>query len=187
MRVWRGSDLAPLASHALTDWAWSVAPRGGRLLAAEGRGAAVLDAATGAVLRRVPPPDDGVPPCGDSARVDGSRDGRTLFVAHARGGVDAVDLRAPPAAAAHTLLRAAGGGGGPAHLTYDDHWLALASGRAGVALIDARRPGAALSPRPPRRLGWAGAGGGARCADVAGRWVAAGWDDGGVRTWRFGG
>ena len=187
VRVWRAGgagDDPPTqaAAFPLTDWGWSVAPRGGRLLVAEGRGAVVFDAATGAVERRVPPRAAAAACGGDSARADGGRDGRTLFLAHAHGGVDAIDLRAPPSATPTCLLRA--GGPPPSHLSHDDPWLALAAGRAGVALLDARHPGAAAR-RPPRRLGWTG--GGARCADVAGRWVAAGWDDGGVRTWRFGG
>ena len=175
VRVWRagggagGDPPCQAAAFPLTDWGWSVAPRGGRLLVAEERGAVVIDACTGAVERRIRPRDGSAACDGDSARVDGGRDGRSLFIAHADGGVDAIDLRASPSATPTCPLRV--GGPPPSQLSHDDPWLALAAGRAGVALLDARHPGAAAR-RPPRRLGWAG--GGARCADVAGRWVAAG-------------
>ena len=115
------------------------------------------------------------------AEWDGTRDGRTLFVAGADGGVDAVDLRSPSPS---SLALARPGGPPPSSLAHDDPWLALATGSGGVTLLDARAP-----RRAPRRLG-AGLAGRPACArsvDIQGRWVAAAFDDSaGVRVWRFG-
>ena len=124
---------------------------------AEGRGAAVFDAETGRAVRRVAPSEADGGRRGDAARVEGSRDGRTLLVARADGSLESVDLRAggggggggtssrrsaPATTATTTLLLP--GGPAPSGLAFDDPWIALASGRGGVALLDARRPRAPL-------------------------------------------
>jgi len=181
-RLWSRPSLACVAVLPLVDWGWGAVVRGGRALVAEGRGAAAFDAATGALLRRLPPRPAPPGAClGHGARVDGTRDGRTLFVAGADGGVDAVDLRSPSPS---SLALARPGGPPPSSLAHDDPWLALATGSGGVTLLDARAP-----RRAPRRLG-AGLAGRPACArsvDIQGRWVAAAFDDSaGVRVWRFG-
>lgn len=134
--------------YQLEDWGWSVAPRANRVLVAEGRGAAVFDAETCKVLLRVPPSEADGGRRGDAARVEGTRDGRALFLARADGSLERRDLRcccrydrkgrSATSSATTTLLLP--GGPPPSGLAFDDPWIALASGRGGVALLDARRP-----------------------------------------------
>ena len=199
----------------LCDWGWAVAPRAGTLLVAEGRGAAVFDAETGKLLRRVAPSAaDGVRR-GDAARVDGTRDGMILLVARADGSLESVDLRSRTSTRNGTTTLLLPGGPPPSGLAFDDPWIALASGRGGVALLDARMPRAALAtfsaagkgkgeataagtatttpakpplpiPRPPRRLGWSSSAA-VRCVEISGLWIVGGCDDSSVRTWWFGG
>jgi len=210
VRVWdvsaAGAASPCLAAKALADWVWSAAPRGGRVVCAEGRGAAVLDGETLALLARVPPfstaqaaaPYTLSTPVAPCARVDGSRDGRTLFVAHADSGVASYDLRAPgrhgPASPARSaLLVPPGTPSFPAatSIAFDDPWLALGLGPSGVVLLDARRggegsAGGAPSPSSFRRLGTgATAAGGVLGVDLAGPWLAAACSSGTVLTWRW--
>lgn len=135
----------------LCDWGWSVSRRAGRLLVAEGRGAAVFDADRGEALLRVAPSEADKGRRGDAARVEGTRDGRTLFVARADGSLESVDLRSEGGGSrmkkskSGTTALLLPGGPPPSGLAFDDPWIALASGRGGVALLDARKPRAALA------------------------------------------
>lgn len=138
----------------LRDWGWSVCRRAGRLLVAEGRGAAVFDAETGKVVRRVAPSEADGGRRGDAARVEGTRDGRTLLVARADGSLESVDLRGSGGGGGKTRGGSSSttttalmlpGGPPPSGLAFDDPWIALASGRSGVALLDARSPRAPLA------------------------------------------
>ena len=139
----------------LRDWGWSVQRRAGRLLVAEGRGAAAFDAETGKALLRVAPSEADGGRRGDAARVEGTRDGRTLLVARADGSLESVDLRSAAAGAgagrgerrgsSGTTALLLPGGPPPSGLALSDPWVALASGRGGVALLDARRPRAPLA------------------------------------------
>lgn len=153
------NGAAPLSSPQcvgvvhLRDWGWSVSMKAGRLLVAEGRGAAVFDAETGKALRRVAPSEADGGRRGDAARVEGTRDGRTLLIARADGSLESVDLRSSSGAGggkrergnSGTTTLLLPGGPPPSGLAFDDPWIALASGRGGVALLDARRPRAPLA------------------------------------------
>ena len=207
VRVWDAVSATCVAAAPLTDWVWSAAPRGGRLVCAEGRGAAVLDGHTLAVLARVLPFLTATPPSappGPCARVEGSRDGRALFVAHADGGIASYDLRAR-GPTARSLLRSAvlvapGTPGYPpaSSLAYDDPWLALGLAPSSVALLDTRSGGCAeraggAAPHahaPPafttRRLNTSAAGAGSVLGvDLAGPYLAAAFSTGVVLTWRW--
>ena len=194
VRVWDTASLACLAAAPLRDWVWTAVPRGGRVVCSEGRGAAVLDGGTLSVLARVPPSLSSTNPPGPCARVEGSRDGRSLFVAHADGGVASYDLRSP-GTTAHTPARSAifVHPGTPAFppassLAYDDPWLALGLGSAGIVLLDTRSGGGGGGGggHTMRRFGTsAAAAGQVLGVDLAGPHLAAACSSGTVLTWRW--
>jgi hypothetical protein len=198
------------------DWISSLAwagTSGSQLLVGAGAdGAALMDAGGGALrpLAALRPTGTSGAAAGVAA-VASAPDGRLAFLGAADGGVHAADLRMPPAApGALRLVGAAPRGGAVTGLSFAFPWLAASTQGGEVLLLDAERAvgypsppggagafsGAALAggPWPRRELRAAGGGepadpavgGGAPCVHVAGRWLAAGFEGGGVAVWNWG-
>jgi hypothetical protein len=198
------------------DWisslAWAGASGSQLLVGAGADGGALMDAGGGALrpLAALRPTGAGGAAAGVAA-VAAAPDGRLAFLGTADGGVHAADLRMPPAApGALRLVGAAPRGGAVTGLSFAFPWLAASTQGGEMLLLDAERAvgypsppggagalsGAALArgPWPRRELRAAGGGepadpavgGGAPCVHAAGRWLAAGFEGGGVAVWDWG-
>ncbi|BDA51263.1 probable E3 ubiquitin ligase complex SCF subunit sconB at N-terminal half [Coccomyxa sp. Obi] len=191
VRIWGRSRLKTMAVLSCSDWVWGVCPRGPNLLVAAGRSACVFDQSTSRALRRY---DSGaVREMLHSPRVEGTRDGRLLFIGNADGALQAFDLRQSKADPVATLWQQ----GSPVQsIAFDDPWLAAAlddgsalllnvdaamrGGRSSLRAREAARPAQAI-----KRQFVGSAACSAYCVDIADQWMASGSDAATVRTWDF--
>ncbi|EIE19917.1 WD40 repeat-like protein [Coccomyxa subellipsoidea C-169] len=203
VRIWGRSRLKPIAVLSCSDWVWGVCPRGPNLLVAAGQSACVFDQSTCRPLRRY---DSGaVREMLHSPRVEGTRDGRLLFIGNADGALQAFDLRRASvlilvsrldtqsrSEAVATLWQQ----GSPVQsIAFDDPWLAAAleDGSALLLNVDAAmrgcRSGArareAVRPGPAKRQFVGSGASPAYCVDITDQWMACGSDAATVRAWDF--
>lgn len=150
---------------------------------AAGRQACTFDLETGRPLRRF---DSGSERnVLHSPRVEGTRDGKLLFVGNAEGDLLAYDLRSSSQAAANTLWQH---GALVQSIAFDDPWMAAAMDDGATLLLNADAamrggrsgpgPGGRAAPRGGcaavrRQFPSAGAGP-AYCVDIADQWLACG-------------
>ncbi|KAK9802744.1 hypothetical protein WJX73_006604 [Symbiochloris irregularis] len=158
VRMWtRGSHAqAPQCTAVLSfdDWVGSVCARGSHLLVAAGRSALVHDLHTGRCLGSYAGSGgaSSSPEHKLAARVEGTRDGRLLFVSSHGDGLVAYDMRQSTASApvAHLWDHAAG----IRALAFEDPWISAAVSDGTVMLLDqwlaaGEQGGLLLAPQPP--------------------------------------